>query len=652
MASNRLLGAACSAAGEAVERATLAVSKFVQEVRECRCECDAIATELHSLHSVLDLLESDATLVPASFAAHTAGVLDTCLALINELEGCVLVLNRPGVPRADKKSRWLASRDHIDKLRRTLGEYKLVLGLAVDLVGIIKTHTSDRNQQDTSIYSLDPTADGMNQQSELAAVADRVIDATHRLQPDLHQNAALLRLGRYLLVLQAQTASAREGMGFGLRAHRRDASSSAGGAPDSAIDMSYEDADAVSHYAGEQTTTASPTDVSSEPYEEELDDFSKRSQIRGSLQRVCVVAEAASSVTFSTPFGSGHAPTCRPQLANAVRSLAMRRPAPAPNIAEDQLEPDSNAVFGVSLTRSMQVAKGIASTAHSSGRRSERVTREYPLCVLRCVCHILDCGLDAPHIFGLDGDQVRVAQLIEVFSSAETGYGKELDWSHFTVYDAADVILLFLSELPKPLIPEPVGKRWIALSRQATAGLARLDQGLDFWEEALTGMHGPGRALFKLLLNLWGDIADAADANEMTAERLAGRLIRPLMHALAAHDHLDFMLGLAFLIRKRSEYNLAARGVMRKSNAAFYMTAREKVEQFFTGRLSSEVPGKTLARLISAEPQTKEELWVLNMAMHYGQGAVAAVIRGVASFYGLRGPFTDFIFIGVRLIID
>jgi hypothetical protein len=82
------------------------------------------------------------------------------------------------------------------------------------------------------------------------------------------------------------------------------------------------------------------------------------------------------------------------------------------------------------------------------------------------------------------------------------------------------------------------------------------------------------------------------------------------------------------------------------------MTAREKVEQFFTGRLSSEVPGKTLARLISAEPQTKEELWVLNMAMHYGQGAVAAVIRGVASFYGLRGPFTDFIFIGVRLIID
>ncbi|KAK3290982.1 uncharacterized protein B0H64DRAFT_411080 [Chaetomium fimeti] len=82
------------------------------------------------------------------------------------------------------------------------------------------------------------------------------------------------------------------------------------------------------------------------------------------------------------------------------------------------------------------------------------------------------------------------------------------------------------------------------------------------------------------------------------------------------------------------------------------MTAAEKVEQLFTGRANSEVPGKTLARLINADPQTKEELWGLNMAMHYGQGATAAVLRGVASYHGLRGPFTDFMFVGVRLMID
>jgi hypothetical protein len=230
---------------------------------------------------------------------------------------------------------------------------------------------------------------------------------------------------------------------------------------------------------------------------------------------------------------------------------------------------DANAVFGVPLTKSIQLAKGVASTRHGTGESSARATREYPLSVLRCVYHIRDCGLDVPHLFGLDGDQVRIGQLKDLFNSAETSYGKELDWSAFTVHDAADVILVFLSELPKPVIPESVGKRWISLSRQATIRGARLDQGLDFWEEALMGVQGPGRALFKLLLNLWGDIADAAETNEMMAERLAGRVVRPLMHAAAARRQTDFMLGLAFLIRKRSEYNLVMRGATRKSNAAF-----------------------------------------------------------------------------------
>lgn len=251
------------------------------------------------------------------------------------------------------------------------------------------------------------------------------------------------------------------------------------------------------------------------------------------------------------------------KFSNTMRSLRRRRSS-----AADHSEEESDAVFGVSLKRSIQVAKGIASTRHGNGGSSVRSPREYPLCVLRCAYYIRDCGINEPHIFGLDGDQPRVAQLREIFGAAETGYGKDLDWPQFSVHDAADLILLFLSGLPKPLISESAAKRWVSLSRQAAMGAARLDQGLDFWEEAFMGIHGPARPLFKLLLNLWGDIADAV-SNEMTAERLASRIIRPLMHASAARNHTDLMLGLAFLIRKRSEYNLAVRGVTRQSNAAF-----------------------------------------------------------------------------------
>ncbi|OGE54562.1 hypothetical protein PENARI_c006G05360 [Penicillium arizonense] len=67
---------------------------------------------------------------------------------------------------------------------------------------------------------------------------------------------------------------------------------------------------------------------------------------------------------------------------------------------------------------------------------------------------------------------------------------------------------------------------------------------------------------------------------------------------------------------------------------------------------SSYVPGHTLERLLSLPARPDSERFGLNMAMHYGQGAAAAIIRALMSANGLRGPFSDFMFISVRLLID
>ncbi|KAL7627778.1 hypothetical protein AAE478_001973 [Parahypoxylon ruwenzoriense] len=214
----------------------------------------------------------------------------------------------------------------------------------------------------------------------------------------------------------------------------------------------------------------------------------------------------------------------------------------------------SNAVFGVSLQKSMQVAKGTSKTHHTGNGGSSR--RDFPLCMQKCCFFLKNEGVEAPDIFAEPGDSYRVQKLKEIFSSGPT-YGEDVNWNNFGVYDAADLILLFLSQLPKPLISENLAKRWISLSRQATitgSHATRLDQCIDFWEEALGGLRGPGRALFKLLLNLWADVASAAERNDMTAERLAGVVIKPLMHISSGKYETDFMLSLAFLIRKRAEY--------------------------------------------------------------------------------------------------
>ena len=82
------------------------------------------------------------------------------------------------------------------------------------------------------------------------------------------------------------------------------------------------------------------------------------------------------------------------------------------------------------------------------------------------------------------------------------------------------------------------------------------------------------------------------------------------------------------------------------------MTVGEKIEQFFTSRPNSYVPGHTLERLLSFPTRPDEERFGLNMAMHYGQGAVARIIRAIMSANGIRGPFADFMFVSVRLLID
>jgi len=82
------------------------------------------------------------------------------------------------------------------------------------------------------------------------------------------------------------------------------------------------------------------------------------------------------------------------------------------------------------------------------------------------------------------------------------------------------------------------------------------------------------------------------------------------------------------------------------------MTLPQKAEQSITHRPNSYVPARTLERLISVRAASDAQLWRLNMAMHYGQGAVAGDARAIMAWKGIRGPFADFIFVGVRLLLD
>jgi hypothetical protein len=82
------------------------------------------------------------------------------------------------------------------------------------------------------------------------------------------------------------------------------------------------------------------------------------------------------------------------------------------------------------------------------------------------------------------------------------------------------------------------------------------------------------------------------------------------------------------------------------------MTAAEKLEQIFTHRPNSFVPGHTLERLLDLPHKPdKERVW-LNWTMHWGQGIVLGAVRGLMAQKGIRGPVGSFMFMNLRLLND
>ena len=82
------------------------------------------------------------------------------------------------------------------------------------------------------------------------------------------------------------------------------------------------------------------------------------------------------------------------------------------------------------------------------------------------------------------------------------------------------------------------------------------------------------------------------------------------------------------------------------------MTLAEKVEQRVTGRPNSTVPRRTLQALTGLPARTERERWLLNHAMHWGQGTVLGIARAVMTERGRRGVRPSLVFAALRLTAD
>ena len=93
-------------------------------------------------------------------------------------------------------------------------------------------------------------------------------------------------------------------------------------------------------------------------------------------------------------------------------------------------------------------------------------------------------------------------------------------------------------------------------------------------------------------------------------------------------------------------------GLVAGAAGAVVMTIGEKLEQRVTGRPDSHVPGRVLERLLGVPERAGRQPDVVNLAMHFGQGALAGVVRSLMANAGMRGPVASAMFTAVRLSND
>ena len=94
------------------------------------------------------------------------------------------------------------------------------------------------------------------------------------------------------------------------------------------------------------------------------------------------------------------------------------------------------------------------------------------------------------------------------------------------------------------------------------------------------------------------------------------------------------------------------KGVIAGAAGVAAMTVCEKLEQMFTRRPNSYVPGHTLERLLRLPSKPDSERLGLNWTMHWGQGILLGPVRAVMAERGLRGPVGSFWFMHLRLLND
>ncbi|KAL9936874.1 hypothetical protein V8E36_004109 [Tilletia maclaganii] len=203
-------------------------------------------------------------------------------------------------------------------------------------------------------------------------------------------------------------------------------------------------------------------------------------------------------------------------------------------------------VFGVPLRTSLKYASVAISMAAEDGK--EYVWGYIPVIVAKVGLYLKENATQVEGVFRIAGSQKRMKELQDIFDSPPR-YGKSVDWSKFSVHDAASVLRRYLNHMPEPIVPLNLYSEFKNVLLKQPFDVA---SAIRTYRLLITSMPAANQYLLLYVLDLLAVFARESDKNLMPPSNLAvifqpgifshpSHLQNPAEHKVAV-EALEFMI--------------------------------------------------------------------------------------------------------------
>ncbi|KAL8933345.1 MAG: hypothetical protein Q9216_006411 [Gyalolechia sp. 2 TL-2023] len=204
-------------------------------------------------------------------------------------------------------------------------------------------------------------------------------------------------------------------------------------------------------------------------------------------------------------------------------------------------------IFGIPLQDSIKYANVAISLTNERGE--SYIYGYVPIVVAKCGVYLKEKATDVEGIFRLSGSNKRIKELQNVFDSPDR-YGKGLDWTGYTVHDAANILRRYLNNLPQPIVPlefyekfrDPLRSHQAQAVGTGEQEMTAQDTG-DFdhataittYQKLITELPPLNRQLLLYILDLLAVFSSKSDLNRMNSGNLSA-IFQPGLLSHPSHD--------------------------------------------------------------------------------------------------------------------